>query len=564
MKKMRVLSQQMASRTWLAALCASAVIALTSPAVRAQGTFTAATCNYSDVNAVINGPTHVAQNGDTIRIPAGSCTWSSGITISGKGITIAGAGTPNTLASQVGAGTSSTTLTNSINGPFFRFTGLAFGQTARVSMLNMNASNPATQYSVNSTVDFEGTCSASGCAQVRVDNITYGTNNWTNNLADGGFVVSDNVFGVLDHNTANESGFSGSGGVGAPFIQVAFSAWAGIGDYGDNSFAAADSFGTGSAMYVENNSFNFVRGTENDVASADGHQGGARYVCRFNTILNMSGTGVCSAHGTGWIGRLRGQRQAEVYYNDVTTSAGNGCDSMTGISSGTGYFFSNLLRTSSVGCNKFVGVSIARFIQNSAPWNSCNGTQPWDALPFSATSVCFDQTGRGGGGALLQNSTPVLASALGTLCSLAGQCSPGAPLDPIYEAGDTSTASNVSAGVSIDASGGSRIALNTDVFGEVSQSAQTSATSPFNGATGTGYGTLARRPTTCTTGVGYWATDQGTWNNGGPGGVLYVCSGSNTWSIKYTPYTYPHPLVTGTLSTASTVNPPSNLATVIQ
>lgn len=44
-------------------------------------TYTATSCNHSEVNAVTNGPTHTAVNGDPINIPAGSCRWTSGITV---------------------------------------------------------------------------------------------------------------------------------------------------------------------------------------------------------------------------------------------------------------------------------------------------------------------------------------------------------------------------------------------------------------------------------------------------------------------------------------------------
>jgi hypothetical protein len=35
------------------------------PLAKARGTYAAAFCNESDVNAIINGPTHPAVNGDT-------------------------------------------------------------------------------------------------------------------------------------------------------------------------------------------------------------------------------------------------------------------------------------------------------------------------------------------------------------------------------------------------------------------------------------------------------------------------------------------------------------------
>jgi hypothetical protein len=97
------------------------------------------------------------------------------------------------------------------------------------------------------------------------------------------------------------------------------------------------------------------------------------------------------------------------------------------------------------------------------------------------------------------------------------------------------------------------VVVNRDYYTAVSKDAQTSPTSPFNGTVGMGFGTLANRPTTCTTnpnepggGVGYWATDQGEWDSthAGPDGRLYRCSETNVWTVHYTPYTYPHPLRT--------------------
>lgn len=74
--------------------------------------------------------------------------------------------------------------------------------------------------------------------------------------------------------------------------------------------------------------------------------------------------------------------------------------------------------------------------------------------------------------------------------------------------------------------------------------------SPFNGTSGVGTGTLASRPSNCTKGVGYWATDTKT---------LYVASATNTWSVYYVPYVYPHPLVSGVSGVSGAPAPPSNL-----
>jgi hypothetical protein len=109
------------------------------------------------------------------------------------------------------------------------------------------------------------------------------------------------------------------------------------------------------------------------------------------------------------------------------------------------------------------------------------------------------------------------------------------------------------------------VQADRDYYNAVSATEQTSKTSPFDGTTGIGHGTLARRPDTCTHttpadgdnggGVMYWAKDQGSWNTtasnpkgvqrSGEDGVLYRCSATNTWTVYYTPATYPNTFAGG-------------------
>jgi hypothetical protein len=104
--------------------------------------------------------------------------------------------------------------------------------------------------------------------------------------------------------------------------------------------------------------------------------------------------------------------------------------------------------------------------------------------------------------------------------------------------------------VAVDNVGGvpNHIQTNRDFYNQVTS---------FNGTVGVGVGVIASRPATCTTGVGYWATDEGEWNSrvAGADGQLYKCTATNTWTLYYTPYTYPHPLQGGFTFNGATVSP---------
>jgi hypothetical protein len=84
------------------------------PFTIAKAQVSAASCNSSDVQSAIDR----AAEGQTVSIPAGSCTWTAGVKISGKGITLHGAGagriiaySPSALSIGVGSKTMAVTST---------------------------------------------------------------------------------------------------------------------------------------------------------------------------------------------------------------------------------------------------------------------------------------------------------------------------------------------------------------------------------------------------------------------------------------------------------------------
>jgi hypothetical protein len=550
-------------------ICFASLLSL-APLSKAQGTFTAASCNYSDVNAVVNGPTHVAVAGDTIKVPAGTCTWTSGqqlaITV---GITLIGNGTPNNSPNTFGAGTLNTTIIdNNTSGTLISANRIPQGQFLRISSLIIQPLSSST--SLSSPLQLVGACNGSGCPNLRVDNLNFTGWSSSNGNAAGWMVRLDGFYGVADHNSSPFTGASA-----APlFANVHYSSWLGVGNFGDNSRASPDSYGTASQFYFENNSLG--SGMEDcDITPLGVSGGGCRITVRFNhqTFKEES---VAYFHGTDTTQRQRGGRQLEEYGNSAQCSGPTtmGCDAVAmDFRSGTGLIFGNNYNAiNGAWNNSLVKMDTQRIWRGSIPpFGPCDGTSPWDvnASTITTATVCLDQPTRSGGILVQNNSsgTPVL--------STTGQLgSPNEALDPIYEFMDSGSILHGN----MTSSTGQLIGCR-DWYTDNSGGQQTSPTSPFNGTCNTtgnqiGWGTLANRPTTCTTGVSYWATDQGNWNssgqnfpNGTSQGQLYKCSATNTWALSYAPYAYPHPLVSGSGSANSSGTspaPPNNLTATVQ
>jgi hypothetical protein len=593
------------------------MIVLLLTGVSWAGTYTAASCSQSDVNAIVNGPTHTAVDGDTIIIPATSCTWTSGITVpSNIGITITGTGTPNSGASTTGASASCASgATITINGGF-----TAFGMTPTYGNSTSRLSCMTISYSAGAAIGFKilGSCTSIGCPNLRMDNITF--SNWgghTNAGESYGIGAIGDMFGVLDHNTIN-----GTVGDYLQLAEMSNASFLGVGSYGDNSWHVAENYGTADFLFVENNQFNDAGCCESE-GSAGGlsNEGGPRAVVRFNAFANMDDLNFAMGfHGTESSGRPRGVRTAEFYDNTFSCAASTNCIQAAGLRSGTGYVWGNAISVpSGATLQQFFTLTTYRVQGSPGGWTPCDGSSVYDTNDgityYSGTIASFNsgtntitvsgtpgwttnqwspsgapysvhdvtqstgaEISSNGSGTLTLNGavnagaggawTPAASDSIeilrATVCLdqaggrgagvlYTGTGGNGLPT-PLEAANETVSptyawSNNFSGGGSTPSteiiSYTARVINTRDFYMEnVSQAAQSSTTSPFDGSTtiGMGHGTLARQPSSCTTGVGYFATDQGTWDQGGAGGVLYLCTATNTWTLSYTPYTYPHPL----------------------
>ena len=506
------------------------VFLLTAYAAAKAATISAISGAASDVHKAMN----LAGAGDTVLIPAGTVNWTQGASWTvPANVTLKGAST-----SATGGGDQTVIIDNSPSGhPLLNLTANSNGVFCMTG-ITVRSGSGATKDG--------GTININGPGKVRIDHSHFiASSNANYKMVRFG----SGVFGVMDHCILD---FTGTNAL------YFYNGRQGVRDWmGNLEWSLPTAFGSADYFYIEDNIINGnVGGGPYSTRIFDGFTA-ARVVVRFNTVSQAV---LGETHATGHAPDDRGLRSQEVYGNRVTSSLahdpnytaldmGNGTTLLWGNSWDQVYKNIYLL--------KLTRKNNAAYTQIPTPngWGYAgtefNGTgSMWDGGTALGTDTtkgypCLDQPGRGQGD-LIRGGFPAKVNSTTRTISWPHQA-----LEPIYIWNNTGGIVSGWGGNTYSNDSGGRVVANRDYYPSAS-GAQTSPTSPFNGSSGTGWGTLANRPTTCTPGVAYFATDQGSWNQSasnpygvqqnGASGVLYKCTATNTWTLYYTPYTYPHPL----------------------
>jgi hypothetical protein len=345
-------------------------------AADAAPTLIAASCSQTDVQAAIDQ----AADGDTVVVPAGTCTWGNPANSPVAPVSIGrdpvtgqpSAQHPRKALSIIGAGVDKTVIidgqSQNPNIADALYWDTNDNAPSRLSGFTFQGGVVPAQANDNGTVFIFGTSH-----RLRVDNIKFiPTQQGMLHLA--GF-----LWGVIDHVIFQMGSVKET-----TALTIEHDAWVGPSGFtgsGDGSWNDTDSFGTERAMFVEDSVFTSASSTVNGYCAND--FSGSRVVFRHNTFTNCSLQGA----GTDSRGRGRSQRQYEIYDNQFVVNGGSVLNA-TGSGGGTGVVFKNNVLTS----NGAVVNNIHEVVTNRATTID-DPLAPWTAQPGHGVMVCQGGTG---------------------------------------------------------------------------------------------------------------------------------------------------------------------------
>jgi microcompartment protein CcmK/EutM len=375
----------------------------------------AASCSQSDVQIAITG----AADGDTVLIPAGSCSWTTGVSWSNQNIKVIGAGIGNTVINWTGSSgrpfsigmTTGTSGTSSAGTTVKKV-------TWRLSSLTINGATSGDEVISISSLNSNNSTPIMGW---RVDHLSIDISS----VAAHGVFVYGITWGLIDHFTFT----GGTGSIGV--ILYSYLNRETTNTAGATSWGMALNLGSDEAVYVEDSTFPFINAIVTNSAMNDmGY--GAAIVVRHCTITATE----FLAH-TGQGGHRGGMRKFEVYNN---TFNGTGTDGQFGYApmvlqggDGTGVVFNNTV--SGYGMNKWLLQEYRTSVNYyGAYYGNCQGAanpdfsgpQSYDGNIEASGWPCLDQIGRSSGVPLgtAQASVPVYFwnNGADAGCAMGGTC----------------------------------------------------------------------------------------------------------------------------------------------
>lgn len=320
----------------------------------------AASCTATDVQTAIN----TAITGDRVLLPTCIENWTSGVTVSGKNITLLGNGVANTVITTSGAASY----------------WLNIGTTAtRVTALHLKWST--------------------GSALIRADGQNFrvdsnkleytGTTGFKDGVyCAGTYSSTPHPTGVIDNNTFINCRVLVYGDLNL----LAHTIWNEA-----TKLSAADQTGV---VYVETNTFSMTIG-----GNCIDSNYGARYVFRYNNCTR------CPVDNHSVQGNARASRSYEIYNNTMAAVVAQGTGMF--IRGGTGVIYSNTLTgpwTQSVKLDNVRSFDTRFIPPQTTPPGGCaglpDGDSDWDGNTASEEGwPCRDQIGRGADSSLWTDTT---------------------------------------------------------------------------------------------------------------------------------------------------------------
>ena len=351
-------------------LCAGFVIVQTSLA--SASIKTASTCAQRDIQTAIDS----AVDGDTVQVPAGTCTWTSStvaaVTIT-HAITLQGSGCAVDSNGRAATPCGTVIIDNTAVDWNMTAIDVNYSGSSRVRITGF-------QIVLNhSTGNYGGEVRISGGTPAfRIDHCVFNGGNHTKASAIG---IYGDTWGVIDHNT---------------FLSSDGNAWkaAQISANGETSWNSALSLGSANAVYMEDNTFT-QNVTQGYLAYGVVDNGpGGRLVFRYNILNNTGNIG-----GHGYDTDPSSAISSEIYNNTVNHTVTGNFYTAISFRGGTGVIFNNVFSATAGGWDTFI---------NLYYYCGCTGNATCQSpRTYHTTYPGYEQPGFGPNGSGGQVSAPI-------------------------------------------------------------------------------------------------------------------------------------------------------------